>query len=298
MDYINEFLEEGFVKLGPILDTDECKNLIIKIHKLRNFDDIFITPSDYEGTIMKRKSNPGPGHNLAEHVNLDFIEKNPKFHDVVTKILGPDYNIILKKFVMAVPNNMLPDWVKKELNDVAIVNLAAFIKPEFQDITYFHGIDFHQDIIDHKNRAGDFITLYVYLEDVTSKMSPLFVVPRSHVFGATVFPHEMEILDKNRFRYSDGQGRSSELEFFMLTGNVGSVSFWSEYTLHGTQPTVETTVPRISLRYLIQRGKSSNELPIDKFLKKIDGPLSLKFTRTQSMEYGKNVRTGNVLKNI
>ena len=33
--------------------------------------------------------------------------------------------------------------------DSHTVNLGEFIKPKYRDITYFRGIDFHQDIIEN-----------------------------------------------------------------------------------------------------------------------------------------------------
>ena len=67
---------------------------------------------------------------------------------------------------------------------------------------------------------------------------------------------------------------SSEFDYYSVTGSGGSVNFWSAYILHGTTRSPATNSPRISLRYLIERGKSTEELPIDKFLKTITGPLT------------------------
>ena len=82
----------------------------------------------------------------------------------------------------------------------------------------------------------------------------------------------------------------------MITGTAGSIWFWSAYTLHGTQPTYETNVPRVSLRYIIEREKSSEELPIDKFLKEIDGDLTLKTTRKYEDNPDETNHVGSKLK--
>ena len=79
-------------------------------------------------------------------------------------------------FVVGVPTEWLPEWVKNDTEDLMDANLGAWIKPEFQDMTYFRGIDFHQDLIDHKSRLSDFITLYVYLDNVDMKMSQLMII--------------------------------------------------------------------------------------------------------------------------
>ena len=301
MTAIDNFLDTGFVNLGEIIDKKQCKELMKLLHNLRSFEqnffkkNIFLDENDPDVNIMERGVGPGPGRNLVEKVSLDFIEKNKELQNVLSDILGSDYKIMTKKFVMGIPQNMIPDWILEKTKGVGSVNLCAYIKPEYRDMTYFHGIDFHQDIIDHKERKGDFVTLYVYLEDVTENMSPLFVVPNSHIFGATVFPHEIEIENQENLIYGNRNGKKEKLSFKMLTGNAGTVYFWSEYSLHGTQPTLETDVPRISLRYLIERGTSNENLPIDTFLENIDGQLELKNTRVESLDSGKNVKTGNQL---
>jgi hypothetical protein len=181
---------------------------------------------------------------------------------------------------------MIPDWINKRSKNLGFVNLCALVRPEFRDMTYFHGIDYHMDLVDHKNRIGDFITLYIYLENVTANMSPLHIIPRSHIFGGTTVPHDVKSLDENKILYADRRGKSAEFHTKMLTGTVGSVFFWSQYNLHGTMPTSITNTPRVSLRYLIERGKSTEECIIDKFLKTIDAPLSIKTTKEEEVEHG------------
>lgn len=295
------FLDTGFVNLGEIIDKKQCKDLMKSLYDIRSFEKkflketIFVDKNDPDVNIMERGVGPGPGRNLAEKVNLDFIEKNKELQKALSDILGLDYKIMSKKFVMGIPQNMIPDWILEKTKGVGSVNLCAYIKPEYRDMTYFHGIDFHQDIIDHKERKGDFVTLYVYLEDVTENMSPLFVVPNSHIFGATIFPHEIKIENQKNLIYGNRNGKKEKLSFQILTGNAGTVYFWSAYSLHGTQPTLETNVPRISLRYLIERETLNQNLPIDTFLENIDGQLELKNTRLKSLDSGKNVKTGNQL---
>jgi ectoine hydroxylase-related dioxygenase (phytanoyl-CoA dioxygenase family) len=194
-----------------------------------------------------------------------------------------------KKFVMGLPENMIPDWINKRSKNLGFVNLCALVRPEFRDMTYFHGIDYHMDIVDHKNRIGDFITFYVYLEDVTVNMSPLHIIPRSHIFGGTTVPHDLKSLGGNKILYSDRRGKSEEFNSKMLTGVAGNVFFWSPYNLHGTMPTSTTNTPRVSLRYLIERGKSTEECIIDKFLKTIDAPLSMKITMDDEVRRGYGV---------
>ena len=301
MNLEQEFLEEGFIKLGPILDVNECKNLKEEFNKRRPIDaeffkeKVFYKENEFDPTKSGYGTGPGPGRNLTEHMNLDFIEKNPMMQETLSKVLGSDYKIMQKIFVMGLPENMVPDWIIERTKNVGFVNFCALVRPEFRDMTYFHGIDYHMDLIDHKDRVGDFITLYIYLENVTANMSPLHVVPKSHIFGATTAPHDLKSLGGNKLLYNDRNGKSAEFDFKMLTGSPGTIYFWSQYNLHGTMPTATTNAPRVSLRYLIERGKTTDECIIDKFLKNIDAPLSTHFTTCKDFEYGQ-AKGSNLLK--
>ena len=292
MDLEREFLQDGVSVLGPIIDNEQCINLKNQFSKIRPIDaqffkeKVFFKENEFDPKKSHYGTGPGIGRNLTERVNLDFIEKNPVVQKTLSKVLGSDYKIMQKIFVMGLPENMIPDWINERSKNLGFVNLCALVKPEFRDMTYFHGIDYHQDLIDHKNRIGDFITLYVYLEDVTANMSPLHVIPKSHIFGATTAPHDLKNVPGNKIQYSDRKGKSAKFNFKMLTGTPGSVFFWSEYNLHGTMPTTTTNIPRVSLRYLIERGKSTEDCIIDKFLKTIDAPLSIKITKEKDVEHG------------
>ena len=184
-DFDSNFIDDGFVDLGPVLDKTKCRELLEKVYETRSFGpELFIDEKQHRINPKWSKNNPGPGINLTEKFNLDFIENDDSFKNSMVRVLGPDYKIMLKKFVVGVPNSWLPKWVNNETENLMDANLATWIKPEFQDMTYFRGLDFHQDFIDHKSRFSDFITLYVYLDNVDMKMSPLVVIPKSHMRSA------------------------------------------------------------------------------------------------------------------
>ena len=297
MDFTTSFLENGFIDLGSVLDKKACNDLLGKVYDTRKFGpDLFIDEKQHKKNPRWTKNNPGPGINLTEKFNLDFIEKSGVFQDTMTKVLGPNYKIMLKKFVVGVPNNWLPKWVHEETKDQMISNLGAYIKPIYQDMTYFRGIDFHQDLIDHKSRTSDFITLYVYLNDVEMGMSPLVVIPKSHIFGATKFPHDIKVdWDKGNCTYSDRNSKESKLDYKFLTGNSGQIYFWSALTLHGTQAQAAEK-PRISLRYLIERSKTEGTFLIDQLNETINAELSLDSIRNDLNGVGKPVKFGKLLK--
>ena len=67
------------------------------------------------------------------------------------------------------PATAVPDWLKARILGNPVNNLGAYVRPQYRDVTYFYGIDFHQDLIDYKAREADFLTLYVYLHPVTPR---------------------------------------------------------------------------------------------------------------------------------
>lgn len=209
-----EFLEQGFIDLGPVLDKKVCQELLDKVFATRDFSSaLFIDEKTHKKYPRYQKTNPGPGINLVEKYNLDFIEGNSTFKDSMKTVLGENYKIILKKFIVGVPDSWIPEWVARETDDFGVANLGPYIKSQFHDMTYFHSIDFHQDLIDHPNKNADFITLYVYFDEVDEGMSPLVVVPRSHIFGATVFPHKITIHDEqNTLTYEDGDDKKENFD--------------------------------------------------------------------------------------
>jgi len=298
-DSLHKFVEDGFCELDNIIDPLECDNLLQKIRATREFSsNLFLDKEEFHKNPHYRNKNPKMGrYNLAEKFDLSFIEENSIIQDCMLKVLGPDYNILLKKFIVAIPLRYIPDWIKKETKDIALTNLGPYIKPEYADMTYFVGVDFHQDLIDHKDRLADFVTLYVYLDDVNESMSPLVIVPHSHIFGATTFPHNVILNEgKKTITYDDGNGHSDIFQIKMILGKKGSVNFWSTLILHGTEPSPKNSKLRISLRYLIEKNKKSKGVYlIDKLNQQIKGPLSSSRLRTDQDEDGKVLPSSNVL---
>ena len=164
---LENFVESGLCELGKILDASDCDDLLKQVNSVHKLSpNIFLTEEEFRKNPQYRYKNPYMGeNNLAEKVDLGFIENNPKIQNYLLKVLGPGYNILFKKFIVGVPPQWIPDWVKMNVKDVSMTNLGPYIKPEFSDISYFIGVDFHQDLVDHKNRIPDFVTLYVYLNE-------------------------------------------------------------------------------------------------------------------------------------
>ena len=123
MNY-NNFLKNGFLNLGEIIDKDKCSELYSKIENSRNWGlNLFREEADVNQKLYPDKTkenprggtNPGKGKcNYAETIDLSFIDENNTFKKIVTDICGPNYEIILKKFVVAVPNDWIPPWLQKK----------------------------------------------------------------------------------------------------------------------------------------------------------------------------------------
>lgn len=292
---LEDFPLNGFAQLGSFLEKQKCINLLDKITQTRDFDSsLFLTKDDFDKAPKLKGVNPKKGeNNLAETYDLNFVEENPAFISAMNAVLGEGYDILLKKFVMGVPESIIPDWVLEYTRGKMVANLGPYIKPEYRDITYFHGIDWHQDIIDYPNYVSDFITLYVYLDVATEDTSPLFVVPQSHIYGATVFPHNIEILNDKELRYTSGSGESSRFHYHMLLGEIGDVNLWHSSTLHGTKPHLHS-IPRISLRYLIQKKSTLLELAN----RNVRGFHSLKNTRIDIDIKGNDLLIGNQINQL
>jgi hypothetical protein len=281
------------------VDVLAAANLLDAIRADRRFDGgLFLDEAAFLADPQHIGANPRPGRNLLDRFEdrLGFIEGAPMIVSALTDLLGPDYQILNRKIVCGLPDGVLPDWVKTRIAGGMVNNLGAYIKPEYRDITYFHGIDFHQDLIDHKDRDADFVTLYCYLHPVTAKDSPLFVLDGSHRLGATVFPHDLEHLGDGAWRYGDRRGGATRVRQRVLTGEAGFAAVWHACTLHGTQPDASDR-ERISVRYLLAR-KPGASAGIDAVNRTLEGPLRLSGTRIDIAADGSPTLKGNTVNQV
>ena len=292
---MNNFLKFGFDIKKNFFSKNDCKFILGKIHETRNFKNIWLTHNQYKykNPIFKTV-NPRPGRNLIEKLDTKFIFSNRKFINLIDKILGNKWRVLDYKFVVALEEQMVPNWVKDITKNTFIPNMGRFIKEEFRDITYFRGIDFHQDIIDFPDKKSDFITCYIYLDDVDKKTSPLVLLPKSHQFGAKTFPHKLNRFLNEKYIYTNNSKQKMILTSKLLTGKTGTMYFWHPCILHGTQPTKENKF-RISIRILIEKNSSNSINYIDKINKSIKGNLSLKISRTDIDKTGKYIKKGNFI---
>lgn len=280
------FIQNGYGLFPNYLDKLKLKKLRASVIKTRDFKKIFVSKKYYLNNTEYKGTNPRAGRNLAEKLDTNFIFSNKNFRKELEIILGSRCRVLDYKFVVAVPNRIIPKWIIDIINNDPIANMNGFIKERFRDITYFRGIDFHQDIIDFPHRQSDFITVYIYLDKVTINTSPLYILKKSHLFGATIFPHNLKKLKNNFYEYKNKFNNKKLVKVKRLTGDVGTVYYWNSNLLHGTQPHNEKE-PRISIRILVEKNSKINNSLIDISNKKIKGNLILDETRNDLDSKGK-----------
>jgi hypothetical protein len=291
-DLPESFRKEGYYSLGPIIDPSRARALLAEIRATRPFGPgLFLREEEHAANPQTTKNNPGPGFNAIEGMDLGFIEDHPAVRAAMERVLGPGYSVLLKKAICGVPHSWMPEWVVKEMQKNPGANLNTFIRPEYRNITFFRGSDWHQDIIDHRNRQPDFITMYVYLDDVTDEDSPLSIIPGSHSLGAATYPHDLSVVPDG-VMFSDRRGHSVKLQEQKLLGSVGNIAFWHAYLLHGTRPT-RSDRSRVSLRYLVQKGSAGGLL--DEVNATLPGPKTLDPTVTRVDSSGQPIHYESIL---
>jgi hypothetical protein len=293
----DDLIASGAHIFPTLLDPQAAAALLAKIKAVRAFDHgLFQSEAQFDADPQYKGVNPRPGRNLLERFDADlaFVERAPQITGALSEVLGEGYRIMDRKVVCGVPARAVPAWLKARIEGAPVNNLGAYVKPEYRDVTYFYGIDFHQDIIDYKDRDADFLTLYIYLHPVTAADAPLFLLECSHALGATTFPHALERTAPAAWRYEDRAGGAAPVTQRVLTGPAGYAAMWHPFTLHGTQPDAADH-ERISLRYLIARQPGA-KAGIDAVNAAIKGPLRLETTRMDLAADGSAAIKGNVVR--
>ena len=281
-----DFIERGYHMFDRPVDGAAAARLLARIRATRAFDSsLFLSEAAFDADPQYVGVNPRPGRNLLEAFegDLGFVERDGGIVAAMTELLGPGYEILNKKVVCGVPARSVPGWLKARITDNPVNNLGAYVRPEYRDITYFYGIDFHQDLIDFKDRDADFVTLYVYLHPVGAHDAPLYLLEESHRLGATLFPHDLA-RDGAAWVYRDGRGGEIRTPQRMLVGGTGFAAVWHACTLHGTQPDAADN-ERLSLRYLLAK-RPGVTAGLDAVNASLAGPIRLIDTRTDLDDKG------------
>jgi len=275
----DDFVERGYHLFDAPVDAVAAGRLLAKIRATRAFDGgLFLSEAAFDADPHYTGVNPRPGRNLLEAFEdeLGFVERNPAIVAGLAELLGRGYETLNKKVVCGVPASAVPAWLKARITDNPVNNLGAYVRPEYRDVTYFYGIDFHQDLIDFKDRDADFVTLYVYLHSVGAHDAPLYLLEESHKLGATMFPHDLA-RNGGAWRYSDRIDGEVTARQTMLVGGAGFTAMWHACTLHGTQPDAADN-ERLSLRYLFAK-RPGVRAGLDDVNRTLRGPIRLDTTR-------------------
>ncbi len=284
---VEDFVHTGRHIFPEPVDPGAATALLDAIRACRRFDStLFLSQAAFDADPQYIGVNPRPGRNLLDrfHDQLGFVERAPQIVEAVSTLLGADYQTLSRKIVCGVPESAVPEWLRARIKGNPVNNLGAFVRPDARDVTYFYGIDFHQDLIDYKDRCADFITLYIYLHPVTARDAPLYLLEGSHQLGATVFPHDLARAGPHEWMYDDRRGQTVRVQQNVMTGDTGYAAMWHACTLHGTQPDAADH-ERISLRYLFARNAAAHT-GIDRVNATLRGPLSLTMTRADLAEDG------------
>lgn len=283
---VSDFIARGYHVFEDGVDPSASAALLADIRATRSFDGaLFLTEAEFDADPQYTGVNPRPGRNLLDQFEgrLGFVERQPAIVSALTAMLGDSYALLNRKIVCGVPRSAVPEWLRKRIEGNPVNNLGAWVKPQYRDVTYFYGIDFHQDLIDFKDREADFVTLYIYLHDVGVHDAPLFLLEDSHRLGATMFPHDLTRTDAG-WTYRDGLGGEVECRQHLLTGKAGYAAMWHACTLHGTQPDAADH-ERLSLRYLFAKT-TTDRVGMDEVNATLQGPTILASTRADLDEAG------------
>jgi len=288
---------QGYHCLPDALDPLRATALLTDLKAAHPFDrQLFLSEAEFDADPVWRGVNPRPGRNLLDRfeAQLDLVEADPGVTDALVALLGADYLRLDRKVVCGVPETEIPTWLQQRIRGNPVNNLGPYVRPEYRDVTYFMGIDFHQDLIDWPDRPADLITLYVYLHKVTEADAPLQILDGSHCRGAGVFPHPLTLMAPDRWRYGSDPATASEHRQIKLTGPAGFVALWHACTLHGTQPDAADH-ERISLRYLFARSPTApaGTVGLDLINDGLTGPLTLPTTRADLDADGRAILKAN-----
>ncbi len=284
---VQDFANQGRHLFADPLNPCAAAELLADIRAARRFDaSLFLSEEAFDANPQHTGVNPRPGRNLLDRFEdrLGFVEDAPAITSALTALLGPRYRVLNRKIVCGVPARATPHWLSRRIVGNPVNNLGAYVRPEVRDVTYFYGIDFHQDLIDYKDREADFLTLYVYLHPVGLHDAPLHLLDGSHALGASVFPHDLQRDGPSAWRYRNGVHGEAQVRQRVLTGETGFAALWHACTLHGAQPDAADH-ERISLRYLFAPapGCTGRIAEVNAGLR---GPLSLSATRVDLAEDG------------
>lgn len=248
---VSDFTRKGAHLFDERLDERACLDLSALIRATRRFDEsLFVAEAEFQAGPDRSR-----GRGLLERLEprLGFVERSPQIMEALWSLLGPDYRILDRKVVCALPAGAIPAWVKRRVYGAPAGDLAAYVRPELRDIGYFHGEDLRQDLAGHD---PDVVVLHVDVDAVGEEDGPTCLLEGSHRLGAAAFPHDLKRTGPDSWRYRNGRFGEMYLKQRLLTGEAGAAALWHPCVLRGALPNAGDHA-RISLRYRIGRGEAA-----------------------------------------
>ena len=269
----NKFIEKGYLSLPRIFDVNEIASLQKKLKILTpSVKGIFYKNfKTFKGNTRFSKITPGLNDNnilLDKSINLDCIEKNKKFNKILKTFFGSEFTIESKWLIKALPKKIMPKWVSEEVSDIGMPQLNMYIKNKYRNVSYLNGLDFHQD---NGGKLRNATTVLIYLDSVLSNgQSPIRILDKTHILGATHYPHYCRISSNKKYiYYSDLKGNHILTKQVPILGPSGTTIFFNGYTLHGSSINDDLKKTRLALRYIFLPKKVSKNSLFAKSNKKI-----------------------------
>ena len=269
-----KFINNGFLHIkNDKTFAHQCTELNKLIKKNLTVNSrIFLTR---KRSLKNKKKSQKWTADILSKINIDFVLNNIKIKKTLEKILEKNYKLVGKKIICGVPKKYLPKYITKKENIISI-NLGHYIKKKYRVVRYFNGIDFHQDQMDYSSTKCNVVTLYVYLDKVTEKSSPLIILPKSQKLGPDLFPHYLE-KEKNRILYKTRKNKKIYTKEHKLVGLPGESWAWHSCMLHGTRANISKE-SRISLRLMFKKSRMQKNTSVDIINNSFDNKSGYKIT--------------------
>lgn len=294
------FINNGYSIISRIFNQEKIGTLSKELKRiLPNEKNIFYRNlKTFKKIARFKKITPGLSDNnilLNQNIDLNFIEKNKIFNDIVKTFFGGEFYIESKWLIKILPLALTPNWVSDEVKDIGIPQLNMYIKNKYRDVTYLNGIDYHQD---NGGKLRNSTTVLIYLDPVlNSGDSPVRMLERSHILGATQYPHYCRLSsNKKDIYYSDLKGNHMYVREKQVYGQGGTVIFFNGYTLHGSTIDNKKRKTRLALRYIFSPKKKSQNSLFQRSNKKIiTNSFYIKDYRLDKMKNLYNKKCGKVI---